>query len=93
MPAQSFRTSNVTDISKLLFLSKRKHFENCKRPNFKMDAPGFEPSALSIRLMIYWHINPLSHYGSVEKFSLLGPVLVNFEVVLFSKLFCYVTKK
>ena len=30
-----------------------------------MDAPGFEPSTLSIGLMIDWHINPLSHHGSV----------------------------
>ena len=31
-----------------------------------MDAPGFEPSTLSIGLMIDWLINPLSHHGSVK---------------------------
>ena len=31
-----------------------------------MDAPEFEPSTLSIGLMIDWHINPLSHHGSVQ---------------------------
>ena len=33
-----------------------------------MDTPGFEPLTLSIGLMIDWHINPLSHHGSVTLF-------------------------
>ena len=55
-------TSNATEIPTILFLSKYNHFENWKWPNFRMDAPGFEPWTLSIGLMIDWHINPLSHH-------------------------------
>ena len=83
MPVQSFRTSNAIKIPRLLFLSKYNHFENLKRPNFRMDAPGFEPSTLSIGIMIDWHINPLSHHGSVtlDIFNILRKIvlkLVNF---------------
>ena len=34
----SFRTNNATKIPRLLFLSKRKLFENWKRPNFRIQS-------------------------------------------------------
>ena len=40
---------------------------------FRLDAPGFEPTTLSIELAIDWHANPLSHHSSVKKYILCFP--------------------
>ena len=52
---------------KLKISSNPKHtLWKLEETNFRMDAPGFEPSNLRIELTIDWHANPLSHHGSVH---------------------------
>ena len=62
--------NNSTQILRLLFLSKRNHFENWKRPNFRMDAPGFVSGCwLNVFLWCVW--KPLKAAGLMKTFKTL----------------------